>query len=304
MAAGNSNAKKDYGPRIVISVQQSFESPRSTNCSLGTSNDASNMRTQSNVLHVFVTAHPDDESMFFLPTISALLKAGETVWLLCLTTGNYDGLGDKRKRELSRVCALLKIHKLVCLDNTEIQDHPTKSWSLDCVASLIEGALNSALSGMEGIYRRIVLVTFDIHGVSGHINHRDTYLGVRNLVLQQQKKKHMHHKQSEIVPSYEAWQLDTVHFLPAKYLPIGEWCLVLLCFCLLWQPNCKRLPDLSGKTHQHLEEDQLPTHTYRSANPLLSWKAMATHQSQFVWYRRLFVVFSCYTFINRLRPIK
>lgn len=34
------------------------------------------------------------------------------------------------------------------------------------------------------------------------------------------------------------------------------------------------------------------------------WKAMALHRSQFVWYRKLFVVFSRYGYINTLREIK
>ena len=40
---------------------------------------------------------------------------------------------------------------------------------------------------------------------------------------------------------------------------------------------------------------------YRLQQPALNWRAMASHTSQFVWYRRLFVVFSCYTYVNRLK---
>ena len=34
-----------------------------------------------------VTAHPDDESMFFLPSVVTLLDLGWRVHLLCLSTG-------------------------------------------------------------------------------------------------------------------------------------------------------------------------------------------------------------------------
>ena len=34
-----------------------------------------------------VTAHPDDESLFFGPTITALRNAQQEVFLLCMTTG-------------------------------------------------------------------------------------------------------------------------------------------------------------------------------------------------------------------------
>lgn len=34
-------------------------------------------------------AHPDDECMFFYPTISGLLDDGHEVYLVCLSTGAY-----------------------------------------------------------------------------------------------------------------------------------------------------------------------------------------------------------------------
>jgi len=62
----------------------------------------------------FVIAHPDDEAMFFAPTIKTLAKFASKrkesevgLCLLCLSTGNYDGLGDVRKKELfERYCIL------------------------------------------------------------------------------------------------------------------------------------------------------------------------------------------------------
>ena len=36
---------------------------------------------------LLVTAHPDDETIFFSPTISALRHAGNEVFLLCFTNG-------------------------------------------------------------------------------------------------------------------------------------------------------------------------------------------------------------------------
>ena len=37
-----------------------------------------------------------------------------------------------------------------------------------------------------------------------------------------------------------------------------------------------------------------------SANPIESYRALALHASQFVWFRKLFVVFSRYTFVNSM----
>lgn len=50
---------------------------------------------------LFVVAHPDDESMFFTPMISQITKDPRySVFLLCLSTGNADGLGNRRLFEV------------------------------------------------------------------------------------------------------------------------------------------------------------------------------------------------------------
>lgn len=54
-------------------------------------------------------AHPDDEAMFFAPTLLALTspETGNHVKILCLSTGNADGLGETRRRELVKSALLL-----------------------------------------------------------------------------------------------------------------------------------------------------------------------------------------------------
>lgn len=63
-----------------------------------------------------MTAHPDDEAMFFLPTIMSLQKY--KIHLLCLSNGNYDKLGEIREKELKKCCDYLKFDKLeIITDN-------------------------------------------------------------------------------------------------------------------------------------------------------------------------------------------
>jgi N-acetylglucosaminylphosphatidylinositol deacetylase len=276
-------------PRFVLSVQ---------------TNPPEMEEKKNDTVHVLVIAHPDDESMFFLPTLSALRDAGETVWILCLTTGNYDGLGETRQGELSSVCRLLRMDRLIQLDVEALRDHPTQSWSLDAVTTEIERALAAAIRRCSYDIQRLKLITFDVDGVSGHINHRDTHWGVRNLIYKHQGNGEKtedsvptgknNNSPNSSLPPMEAWQLETVHFLPIKYLPILEW-LRLLCYCCwLWKPKYAPLPSTKSNS----------THVYRSMDCFQSWRAMATHHSQWVWYRRLFVIFSCYTFVNKLRPVQ
>lgn len=51
---------------------------------------------------LILTAHPDDEAMFFSPTIMGLKNHGWEVRGLCLSTGNAEGLGAERVEELKR----------------------------------------------------------------------------------------------------------------------------------------------------------------------------------------------------------
>jgi hypothetical protein len=56
-----------------------------------------------------VIAHPDDEAMFFAPTVLGLANpdTGNHVKILCLSTGDAEGLGETRKQELKKSAKLL-----------------------------------------------------------------------------------------------------------------------------------------------------------------------------------------------------
>ncbi|CAK9049201.1 Probable N-acetylglucosaminyl-phosphatidylinositol de-N-acetylase (Phosphatidylinositol-glycan biosynthesis class L protein) (PIG-L) [Durusdinium trenchii] len=113
---------------------------------------------------VLVVAHPDDEAMFFWPTLSQLRAAGVNISVLCLSTGNFDGLGDVRRQEMERSCLQLGVSgdALEILDVPELQDGWHK-WSPDAVAA-------KALTFLARRKATVVL-TFDGQGVSGHPNH-------------------------------------------------------------------------------------------------------------------------------------
>jgi N-acetylglucosaminylphosphatidylinositol deacetylase len=119
---------------------------------------------------LLITAHPDDECMFFAPTILAFKQAGIQLSLLCLSTGDYDGLGTIRAKELEASCKVLGVPFKV-LDELELRDGPDR-WQAENVASILE----TFLSERNDIS---VLLTFDRHGVSGHSNHCDLSNGVR-----------------------------------------------------------------------------------------------------------------------------
>lgn len=115
-----------------------------------------------------------------------------------------------------------------------------------------------------------MIITFDNYGVSGHCNHRDVHYGVCQLL----------HNVSE--RSVEAWELISTCILRKYSGPVDIWLSMLL-----------PLRYTDGMTHCLLNE-----------HPRKSFHAMAEHSSQWVWFRKLFVSFSSYTYVNTLRKIE
>jgi N-acetylglucosaminylphosphatidylinositol deacetylase len=252
-------------------------------------------------LYVLVMAHPDDESMFFLPTIVSLLDTGAEVWVLCLTTGNYDGLGEIRSQELRRACRdVIGMQKVILLDEPAFPDHPTRAWPIEETAESIRNALRKAVEEEpENKWKSIDLLTFDQKGVSNHANHRDTFFAVRHFYDSQSS---IIQKGSHALPLIRAvWTLDTVENPFTKYVPVLEWLLLILFWCGIKIDSLLSTPAVLDSDDS---DNSSVARVYRMHQPILNWRAMAAHTSQFVWYRRLFVVFSCYSYHNRLQKLQ
>ena len=63
---------------------------------------------------LIVTSHPDDETMFFGPTILSLCRGKSNflpsnLFLLCMSTGDHKSMGARRKHELYEACKILGI---------------------------------------------------------------------------------------------------------------------------------------------------------------------------------------------------
>ncbi|SIO73647.1 N-acetylglucosaminylphosphatidylinositol deacetylase [Babesia microti strain RI] len=125
---------------------------------------------------LFVTAHPDDETMFFMPTIRVLreyihgydkLEPPIKIYLLVFTNGNYYGKGEQREYCLAKICYSLGITEHVIHD-PEIYDG-IDEWPINRVANIIKIFVRE---------NNIKTFTFDRHGVSYHPNHSSVYRGV------------------------------------------------------------------------------------------------------------------------------
>ncbi|KNZ75122.1 N-acetylglucosaminyl-phosphatidylinositol de-N-acetylase [Termitomyces sp. J132] len=124
---------------------------------------------------LLLTAHPDDECMFFAPTIRALVRAQTPVFSLCLSVGNADGLGSIRRDELAHSLEVLNIpaHRRWAVDHPDLQDNFTARWDPVTIASVLQPYVKS--NNIETI------LTFDAGGISGHPNHCSLPDGVAHL---------------------------------------------------------------------------------------------------------------------------
>ena len=225
---------------------------------------------------LLVTAHPDDECMFFVPTLEELLHDGVEINVLCLSTGDYEGLGAVRARELRASCALLGLpdERVRCIDDPQLQDGPANAWPPAKVAALVHAHLHAL-----GVSR---VVTFDGHGVSGHPNHVAVHAGVRLLASS----------------SSPAWRLEAplaIYELEStgllrKHLSVWDVLLSLLITVVraVW---CVRASTLDGPH----------ACCCVTARPWRCHAAMRAHATQYVWYRKLYVLTSRYACVNTLR---
>ena len=123
---------------------------------------------------LIVTAHPDDECMFFGPTILHLKMRNIPVKIVCLSSGNFDGLGERRKKEfMNSVKAYGAEGECVA----KFDDGPER-WDRHQVQEYVKTQVSGSLSLLISVsmfvldFNASVVVTFDSYGVSGHLNHQ------------------------------------------------------------------------------------------------------------------------------------
>ncbi|PLW43018.1 hypothetical protein PCANC_10038 [Puccinia coronata f. sp. avenae] len=130
---------------------------------------------------MLVVAHPDDECLFFSPTLLNLLaprfvtRPDSTApiklesprgHILSLSSGNAEGLGIKRTREMKASCEAFGIPSTACivLDHPGLPDSMSVWWPEATIAECVKRYVE--------LWDIDAIITFDHHGVSGHANHR------------------------------------------------------------------------------------------------------------------------------------
>ncbi|XP_049848336.1 N-acetylglucosaminyl-phosphatidylinositol de-N-acetylase-like [Schistocerca gregaria] len=175
---------------------------------------------------LYVTAHPDDETMFFSPSI--------------LTLQTFQWYPD-------------------------IDSCSGSQWDPEQVARHISESVDK--------WDINVLITFDSYGVSGHSNHISCYLGVEHYLK--------HFSRRRLV----AYRLKSVSLLQKYCWPLG---------LRLFNPFQKR----------EQNEHSSPSIKFFNPKPSATLYAMELHESQLVWFRRIYMSLSQYVHWNELEKIE
>lgn len=174
------------------------------------------------------------------------------------------------------------------------------------------------------------MVTFDEGGVSGHPNHVDTYRGVLLCLKHLQAEADATTSTTSTTTTGEATgEQDDGRLLPPspspsrhlgiQFLKLHTTCLprkyagaldAVLTALLLNNFSSSSSSSSSRGMNEGIggkeddDDDDEGLLVVLNADVPTVYSAMAQHRSQFVWFRRAFVLLSRYTYINSLRAMK
>lgn len=229
---------------------------------------------------LIVTAHPDDECLFFAPSILGVLdrNKGAMGGLLVMSTGNNYGKGETRTQELIESCKALGIYfqRCIAIDHPDLQDNPTRWWNTDLIENFVHEHVRK--------WEVDAIITFDEGGVSGHINHRAVSAAVTHYVAT--------NPQAPV-----AYTLTTTSLI-RKYTFLGDLPLTVLPF--LW----RIIEALSYPvTTADPKEGGIALIANTWHRYLATRRAFAQHGSQYSWDRYLYMIMSRYVWFNDLKRL-
>lgn len=180
-------------------------------------------------------------------------------------------MGYIRKEEILKSVKRLGIDRkfVTVIENSSLRDGFESIWPAEIISDIV---LRTYL-----VLFPDTIITFDKYGVSGHPNHIATHKGVFDAV------KSIHKKNTSDVKLYELNSTNIIR----KFIGVFD---IFLSFILLSiRDSC---------CHFNRSNDVIVVCNFNAAETYL---AMSEHASQFVWYRKLFVIFSSYTYVNTFR---
>lgn len=252
---------------------------------------------------MLVISHPDDEAMFFGPTLESLKKTTNVitttkVFCICLSNGNASGLGQTRAKELKKsTLEVFKLDGCVIADSEDLQDGMENAWPLEEIANVVHECVQH--------YSPDVILTFDERGVSKHPNHVQTHRGVMRFIVEAKLGAIPNAEYTEEnVP--EVWVLETTPFYRTFMGAMDYWASVITTTTRKKKGSKNTSNERSSNSNSSslaagASSTSSSSVMFCSRNPSLVLEAMRTHATQWVWYRKLYVAFSRYSLLNTLR---
>lgn len=113
---------------------------------------------------ILIIAHPDDELMFFYPTLKFLMDTNLIINIILLSDGGYYKLGNERKKEFLNLLNFLGIKDYKIY---EYKDDINSYYDSNDVCNTISNYISE-----KNIMEKLSCIfTFDEKGVSNHPNH-------------------------------------------------------------------------------------------------------------------------------------
>ncbi|THV04711.1 LmbE-like protein [Dendrothele bispora CBS 962.96] len=285
---------------------------------------------------LLVTAHPDDECLFFAPTLLGLtlnatsdsstaqsieIKEEEIkpeIFALCLSIGDADGLGSVRRDEYERSLDVLgvKSGNRMVLDHPDLRDDIHSRWKPEVIAKVVESFVVE-----HGI---TTILTFDRDGISQHPNHKSIPYGVRHLLsnwptdLESLKMKPRLYTLitvplsikyisilAPLLAKYDLYIADVLHHLEDN---------LIYAFSFIKSLRSRTSVPTDGSEPASTQNVGAARES-RNPNPIsvfvsgtreysTALRAMKEHWSQLVWFRWLNVMFSRYMWVNEWIEVK
>ncbi|PSN66024.1 phosphatidylinositol glycan class L [Corynespora cassiicola Philippines] len=242
---------------------------------------------------LLLIAHPDDEAMFFAPTLLALTRPelGNHVKILCLSSGDADGLGEIRKKELVKSglqLGLRRAEDIHIIEDKNFPDSMTVTWHPLLISNLLTAAFApnmASISPNDAPQATIdTIITFDAEGISSHPNHKSLYNGAHAFL------KALMHRHGGWECPIKLYTLTTTSIL-RKYISVLD------------APTT-----LVGAMVKKKELGNYPTPLMFVSSPVgyrTAQKAMTTaHESQMRWFRWGWISLSRYMILNDLKREK
>lgn len=258
-----------------------------------TSTLASSFPTLRNKRILLLIAHPDDEAMFFAPTLLALTRPelGNHVKILCLSSGDADGLGETRKKELVKSGLQLGVASkddILVIEDRNFPDSMTVTWHPRLISNLLTTAFApkmSSISAKDAPQTTVdAIITFDAHGISSHPNHKSLHDGAHTFL------KALMHRHSGWDCPIKLYTLTTTSIL-RKYMSVLD-APATLVGAILAKKDLGEYPTplLFVSTPKG----------YRTAQGAMT----TAHQSQMRWFRWGWIGAARYMVINDLKREK